>query len=205
MYLVSPQLFVTSEHIISESASTSSSLAFSLSLVLSLSCSLSFVESGEATELLGVLDRPIRGLGRCDSEEGRARVPVLVEPAGDFEGVPGSLRLWLCSASLFSNVPRSVFPHSSSFTSPDRLRRASILPRRFSKPSMYFALFQHQCQQSAQLEPPELIPFGLSALLLYLREYALCFIIDAMRTRRHLSITFDLLFPAHVASLPEAH
>lgn len=45
-------------------------------------------------------------------------------------------------------------------------------------------------------------PFWGVPFLLHLREDALRFIIDTMCAFRHLSITFDLLLSAHVASLP---
>ena len=44
------------------------------------------------------------------------------------------------SASRFSSVPRSVLPASSSVKRPDIFNNDSILPSRFSRPSMYFAL-----------------------------------------------------------------
>lgn len=102
MYLVSPQLFVTKEHIISDKASTSSSLAFSFplpscdSLPCSFPCSGSFAAAaattaGEVVGLLGVVEWALRGVLRCDSDGGRASVPVLLDSGVDFEGVPGWL------------------------------------------------------------------------------------------------------------------
>ena len=55
MYLVSPQLFVTSEHIISERASTSSPPSLWV--------------SGDVTELRGLGLRSIWGVVRCESDE----------------------------------------------------------------------------------------------------------------------------------------
>jgi hypothetical protein len=43
-------------------------------------------------------------------------------------------------AKRLSRIPRSVLPTSSSERSPDSFSKVSILPRRFSRPSMYFAL-----------------------------------------------------------------
>jgi hypothetical protein len=74
MYLVSPQLFVTSEHIISDKASTSSSpwrlTGVAIGLCLS-SCllSLSFWKPGEVTELLGEAVPSLSNVRR-EGEEG---------------------------------------------------------------------------------------------------------------------------------------
>jgi hypothetical protein len=126
MYLVSPQLFVTREHIISASASSSLSPLASLG------------GSGEAV--------PLRGLGRpgctgvavafcvvCAEDDGLSSVEALSP------GVPACSCL---SASLLSNVAKSVLPSSSSGSTPDRRINDSIRARRFSRPSIYFALGQ---------------------------------------------------------------
>ena len=125
MYLVSPQLLVTREHIMSDSASTSSPrLSFAL---------------GVAT-LLGGLEAeacPLKVTGLwCEVEEDRRS--SLTEPLAPWE--EGLLLPIDRSASLFSSVPRSVLPSSSSEISPESLSRDSMRPRRFSKPSMYLAL-----------------------------------------------------------------
>src|SRR5690242_19221873 len=44
-------------------------------------------------------------------------------------------------------------------------------------------------------------PLGRLALLLDLCEDALCLVVLAVRARRHLAVTLDLLLPAHVAGL----
>jgi len=123
IYLVSPQLFVTREHIISESASTSSSLL------------PDFGGSGEGSPLPGVETAASRG------------VPLVMDEASCMPGVLllssdelFSLTAAVLSASLFSRVPRSVAPESSSDSRPDSLKRDSMRPNRFSRPSMYLAL-----------------------------------------------------------------
>ena len=50
------------------------------------------------------------------------------------------------SAKRFSKVPRSVRPASSSVNRPDIFNNDSMRPRRFSSPSMYFAL--QKCERS---------------------------------------------------------
>ena len=122
MYLVSPQLFVTREHIISESASTSSSLL------------PDFGGSGEGSALPGVETVPGRGVSLVD--EASCTPGVLLLPSNELF----SLAAAVLSANLFSRVPRSVAPESSSDSSPESLKRDSMRPNRFSRPSMYFAL-----------------------------------------------------------------
>ena len=121
MYLVSPQLLVTSEHIISDNSSTASSFSFDGS-------------AGEVTEPRGVGSLSICGV-LCGDSRFRGWLP-------DFEdlGVPALLWLYVLSVSLFSSVPKSVLSSSSLPNSPESFSRDSILPRRFSSPSMYFAL-----------------------------------------------------------------
>lgn len=129
IYLVSPQLFVTREHIISASASSS----LSLSLVVSISS----WGSGEAVPLLG--------LGRA----GWAGVPLAVE----WPVVGGAMEARLSSmlfrgvadrparaSSRRSSVARSVLPSSSSGRTPERRISDSMRASRFSRPSMYLAL-----------------------------------------------------------------
>lgn len=124
MNLVSPQLFVTSEHIMSDRASTSSPLSSFFSLV----------EAGDATDIPGL-----------DTTSGFCGVPwfdsVAADALGELLRDPSPSALGLdCSASRFSRVPRSVLPPSSSERSPDIRKSASIRPSRFSSPSMYLAL-----------------------------------------------------------------
>lgn len=105
MYLVSPQLFVTSEHIMSDSASTSSS-GFSGVPLLRLSLSPLVVEgSGDVIVLRGVDPVP----SFCEACDG--------EPGFD-PGAADALCDSLLSASRFSSVPRSVRPLSSSASRP---------------------------------------------------------------------------------------
>ena len=104
MYLVSPQLLVTNEHIISESSSTSS-CGLSGSTVLCLLFSFLLCGSGDVNWLRGVDIYPSFGV-LWDGEVGS-------EPRA-WEG----LRELLFSAKRFSNVPRSVRPLSSSARSP---------------------------------------------------------------------------------------
>ena len=127
MYLVSPQLLVTKEHIISASASSS----FSLPLA---DWSSGF---GEAT--------PLVGLGRA----GCVAVSSMVDRA-DW-GAADALLSWMLlflgvadrpvlASRRRSSVARSVLPSSSSGRTPDRRMRDSMRARRFSRPSMYLAL-----------------------------------------------------------------
>lgn len=123
IYRVSPQLLVTSEHIIS--ARASSSFASPLGR---------FSGSGDAV--------PLRGLGRA----GCAGVPCCV--GGGMEACMSSESRFLgvvdCparSAKRFSSVARSVLPSSSSGSTPDRRISDSMRASRFSRPSMYLALF----------------------------------------------------------------
>jgi hypothetical protein len=104
MYRVSPQLLVTKEHIISERASTSSS-DFSGVVLFRLSPFLD-CGSGDAILLLGVDPFPSTA-ELCEGDVG-------CDP-GPWEALCESL----LSASLFSNVPRSVRPLSSSVRRPE--------------------------------------------------------------------------------------
>lgn len=124
MYRVSPQLLVTSEHIISASVSSSfPSSAVSLG-------------SGDAVPLLGL------------GSAGWIGVAFAVDCAvWDMAEVLFSSVLCLGvadrparSASRFSNVARSVLPSSSSGRTPERRINDSMRARRFSRPSMYLAL-----------------------------------------------------------------
>jgi hypothetical protein len=114
MYRVSPQLFVTKEHIISESASTPSSAGFSGSLLLPLVSTLFrlsplvlYCGSGDAKELRGVEPAPSFGV-LCEGDTGFD--PGTVDCLRDSER--------FLSANRFSNVPKSVRPLSSSLRSP---------------------------------------------------------------------------------------
>lgn len=83
------------------------------------------------------------------------------------------------SASRFSNVPRSVLPPSSSDKRPDKRNSDSMRPRRFSRPSMYFALYRI-CQFKKHMRNQIYIPFWRVALLLHLCEDAFRLVVDAV-------------------------
>lgn len=121
MNRVSPQLFVTKEHIWSDKASTSSS---------SLEIAGEFVTECIEDEV---------GVSRIDSDDDLPTVGVHTDP---FWLAACCCCTWSCKRR--SKSPRSVFP-SPSGNKPDNLRRDSILPSRFSNPSIYFAL----CHMSA--------------------------------------------------------
>jgi hypothetical protein len=106
MYRVSPQLFVTREHIISESASTSS-CGFSGSAVPLRFSPMPFLlgGSGDVRVLRGVDSAPSFGV-LCEGEVG-------FDP-----GAVDALCDMFLSANRFSKVPRSVRPLSSSLSSP---------------------------------------------------------------------------------------
>ena len=103
IYRVSPELLVTNEHIISDSASTSSSSLLSgvSDFLLSLS-SLSLLGSGEVRELCGVEALPSWPDVACEGDVGV-----------DCIACEACLDCWFFSASFFSRVPRSVAPSSS--------------------------------------------------------------------------------------------
>jgi hypothetical protein len=103
------------------------------------------------------------------------------------------------SASLFSSVPKSVLPLSSSDSKPDRRSNDSIRPSRFSSPSIYFAL-RTRMSHLSRVEAGD-IPFGWVSFLLDLSKYAFGFVIDAVCTRWHFAVTLDLLFSTHVTRL----
>lgn len=125
MYLVSPTLLVTREHMASERFSTSSRPVFSPSVL------------GDPIVSFGVLIRscvdPVTG-------EPSASEAALLFGAGEFVFMAPLSLDDAFSARRFSKVPRSVLPASSSLKSPDMRSRDSMRPRRFSRPSMYFAL-----------------------------------------------------------------
>lgn len=129
IYLVSPMLLVTSEHMASERFSTSWPV-------------LSPSVLGDPMVSRGVLFESgcEPGLGDPSAMD----AVLLLTPAGEFVLLIGvSLDVAEAfSARRFSKVPRSVLPASSSVNRPDMRRRDSMRPRRFSKPSMYFALDQ---------------------------------------------------------------
>lgn len=110
---------------------------FSTSSFLSFSTS----DAGVATELRGLVWVSLCGVLCCDSasgwtgatDEGLVVSRVVESPFVD-----------TFSAKRFSRVPRSVLPASSSDSKPDILRSDSILPNRFSRPSIYFALKPNQ-------------------------------------------------------------
>lgn len=108
------------------------------------------------------------------------------------------------SESRFSKVPRSVRPSSSSERSPDSLRRLSIRPRRFSSPSIYFALqtiSAEVCSDSGQA----ILPLGRLAFLFYLGKDTFGFVVLAVSAGGHLAIALDFLLATHVTSLRGSH
>jgi hypothetical protein len=66
---------------------------------------------------------------------------------------------------------------------------------------MYFALVSNLAGTRLRRASSSKLPFRRISLLLDLGEDALRLVVDAMRTRRHLPVTFDLLLSAHIASL----
>lgn len=131
IYLVSPQLLVTKEHIMSESASTSSSFA------------ASFGGSGDVTALVGLSNVGDRGALCRDVAVSARAAEAGVSDAPEDVAPPAEVAVF--SARRLSKVPRSVCPLSSSERSPASLSRCSIRPSLFSRPSMYFALSYSQC------------------------------------------------------------
>lgn len=109
------------------------------------------------------------------------------------------------SASLFSSVPRSVLPTSSSERRPESFNNDSMRPNLFSRPSIYLALFTQQvsanCSRKNTASRSQSIPFGGIPLLLDLRKDTFCLVVQAVRALGHLPIAFDFLLPAHVARL----
>lgn len=160
MYRVSPQLFVTKEHIISDSASTSVS---------------SFCDPGDVAAVRGLIEWvSIRGDGwwLWGAVFGWVCVPdafgvLLVFCFCDDGGFPAFSPLVNDrSARRFSSVPRSVFPPSSCDKRPESRSSDSIRPNRFSNPSMYLALYEYQasalCRQNAHVRHRSFwtYPFG---------------------------------------------
>jgi hypothetical protein len=180
MYLVSPQLLVTREHIIS--ARASSSLLSPLG---------SFSGSGDAVPLLGL------GSAGCTG------VPSVVGATdARLSSIPLSRGVADCpalSVNRFSNVARSVLPSSSSGMTPDRRMSVSMRAKRFSKPSMYLALL---LSALPSLRTPSYVPFRWLPLLLYLCEDAFRLVVLAVCARGHLAVALDLLLPAHITRLP---
>ena len=171
MYLVSPELFVTSEHIISARASSS------------LSCPSRLLGSGVVGPLLGL------GKAACAV----AVVAVEVADGGPMDAllpfrvlglVVGVVAPPALSANRLSNVARSVLPSSSSGRTPDRRINDSMRARRFSRPSIYLALClvssnpacTHTCTTRVS------VPFGRLPLLLDLGEDAFCLVVQAVGT-----------------------
>jgi hypothetical protein len=75
-------------------------------------------------------------------------------------------------------------------------------PRRFSKPSMYFALHcPSQIQSSAQVRRNNHSPFRGISFLLDLGKDTIRLIVDTVRALGHLAVALDLFLPAHIASL----
>lgn len=163
IYLVSPQLFVTREHIISERASTSSSFL------------PDFGGSGEGSALAGVETAAGRGVPLVG--EASCTPGVLLPPSDKLLSLAAAAVL---SANLFSRVPRSVAPESSSDSRPESLKRDSMRPNRFSRPSMYFALVTSDMRGCIGGSVSRNSPFRWVALLLHLGEDAFRFVVLAM-------------------------
>lgn len=72
-------------------------------------------------------------------------------------------------------------------------------PSRFSSPSMYLALLVQSVLATIVAISAPVLPFWRVPLLLYLSEDTLGLVVFAMGAFGHLSITLDLLLPAHVA------
>ena len=108
------------------------------------------------------------------------------------------------SARRFSSVPRSVFPPSSCDKRPESRNSDSILPSRFSNPSMYFALDRSRASAPSEQSQPSVrldVPFWRIAFLFNLGEYTIGLVVDTMRALGHFAIAFDLLLPTHIAGL----
>lgn len=205
IYLVSPQLFVTSEHIISDNSSTGSPFSFNVS-------------AGEATESRELGNLSVWGVWRGESKV-RGRLPDFEDRSGVLVGVSPLLWLKVLYVNLFSNVLGSgpsiivlsartfsfIFSRSMSspspFSIPESFSRDSIRPRRFSNPSIYFAL--QLGQRRRPLSEVDRIPFGRIALLLNLSEDTFCFVVETVRTCWHLPITLYFLLSAHITRLPQ--
>lgn len=75
-------------------------------------------------------------------------------------------------------------------------------PRRFSKPSMYFALYGpgqigiHRLRNSCSN-----IPFRRISFLLNLSKDTIRLIVDTVRALGHLAVALDLFLPTHIARL----
>lgn len=198
MYRVSPQLFVTSEHIMSDNDSTSSSFLAGGSCVGFL---LERAGAGEVAALAGLAKSAgWAGVSLC---EGVPSSRWCVEPPScdaREEVVPVLAPVARFSERRFSSVPRSVLPSSSSERRPDSLNRLSMRPRRFSSPSMYLALtfvLVASGSNAAQVHSP----FGWLALLFHLGEDAFSLVVCTMCAGWHFAIALDLLLATHVTSL----
>lgn len=201
MYLVSPQLLVTREHIISESDSTSSSF-----LVGSCVAVLSLREGAGDVTALGGLGSSMFCCGVPLCEGVCPSSCCCIEPPScdvREEPVPVFAPARF-SESRFSSVPKSVRPSSSSERSPDSLSRLSMRPRRFSSPSIYFAL-QLSVSSCWRTVVQGHSPFGRLALLFHLGEDALGLVVLAVGASGHLAVTFDFLFATHVTRLRRQH
>lgn len=85
---------------------------------------------------------------------------------------------------------------------PESLRRCSMRPSRFSKPSIYLALrIGQQLDDSASIRRGPDIPLGRTALLLNLGEDTFGLVVCAVTASRQLAVALDLLLPAHITSL----
>ena len=180
IYLVSPQLLVTKEHIISDSASISASVCFSASrddpVLCGLARALSCVEASRGSDS-GEDARASDG-GRCEGR--RERLPPLA----------ASL------ANRFSSALRSILVRSSSSEStPDNCSKDSIRANRFSRPSTYFALRREKKKGGERRNEVSgkdaglprggfFVPFGRSSFLLDVREDALGLIVQTMSACR---------------------
>ena len=139
---------MTSEHIISDSASTSScSSPFSSTGVMDLRCS-SLTGLGDVNELCGVDMVPSGPEGAWEGDVGVD--VVTMDACRDLD---------CFSVSFFSRAPRSIVSSSPSST-PDSLRRCSIRPNRFSSPSIYLALSSISNSMSGLLHGGDAYPLG---------------------------------------------
>ena len=108
------------------------------------------------------------------------------------------------SARRFSSVPRSVFPPSSCDKRPESRSSDSILPNRFSSPSMYLALDRCRVSAPSEYNQPSVrldVPFRGIPFLFNLGEYTIGLVVETMRALGHFAIAFDLLLSTHVAGL----
>jgi hypothetical protein len=154
IYRVSPQSFVTNEHMASDIASTScSSPSPSPFLPFALPFGVFFLSLGVFSFGSSAL---VARLADGVWSESCSGVVFLEE-----ESPPSCSRSALFfSTNLFSKVWRSMPSESLSADNiPDSRRSVSIRPRRFSRPSIYFALYQ-QSVTMIYISSSTTYPFG---------------------------------------------